>query len=203
MENIEEKRSATDILLDIERKLDFLEKRQQNSEGLLKITLGRLNKLFPDKKEIAIVEPVSQKTVSLPMESFEDRQKANNSAKLAEINAVVSSFDADQKNLVSEKVTKTNKGNKLQVSQILSANNTALFLANIEVLNTNGELINQTRTNTKGRWLMALTPGDYQVHVIKNFPADSGKKNVDIVYPVNIPLSAKPIELSPLSVDNG
>jgi hypothetical protein len=81
---------------------------------------------------------------------------------------------------------------------VLSHGESPLFLANIEVLNEEGVLINQARTNTKGRWLMALAPGNYQVHVSKRFPPDSGKLSIDMMYPINIPPSDKPMELDPL-----
>ena len=91
------------------------------------------------------------------------------------------------------KVTKTS------VTQVLNIGNDPLFLASVEVLDISGdELISQTRTNTKGRWLAALAPGDYQVHVIKRFPPESGKKSIDTVYPINVPPSDEPLELDPL-----
>ena len=92
------------------------------------------------------------------------------------------------------------EGKKSSVSQVLSRGDSPLFLANIEVLDEDGVLINQTRTNTKGRWLMALAPGSYQVHVLKRFPPDSGKSPIDTMYPINIPPSDKPMELDPFSL---
>ena len=91
---------------------------------------------------------------------------------------------------------------KSSISQVLkNDDDTPLFLANVEVFDENGELINQTRTNTKGRWLMALSPGDYQVHVLKRYPADSGKVSIDTMYPISVPSSDKPLELDPLSIN--
>lgn len=94
------------------------------------------------------------------------------------------------------------KGSKSSVSQVLLKEETPLFLANVEVFDHNGVLINQTRTNTKGRWLMALTPGDYQVQVIKRYPPDSGKSPLDYKYQISVPPSDKPLELDPLFISN-
>ena len=93
------------------------------------------------------------------------------------------------------------KGPKSSVSQVLSRGSDILFLANIEVLDVNDELVSQTRTNTKGRWMSALTPGDYQIHVTKRFPPDSGKKSIDTVYQIKVPPSDKPLELEPYVVE--
>jgi hypothetical protein len=95
------------------------------------------------------------------------------------------------------------KGPKSSVTQILNRGNDPLFLANVEVLDDNNDLISQTRTNTKGRWLMALAPGEYRVHVTKRFPPDSGRKSVDTMYQINVPLSDTPLELDPYSIDMG
>jgi predicted phage tail protein len=93
------------------------------------------------------------------------------------------------------------KGPKSSVSQVLNRGNDVLFLANVEVLDANEELVSQTRTNTKGRWLMALSPGDYQVHVTKRFPPDSGKKSIDTMYQISVPSTDVPLELEPYAVE--
>jgi len=92
------------------------------------------------------------------------------------------------------------KVSKSSVSQVITRGDTPLFLANIEVLDNTGQMINQTRTNPKGRWLMALAPGDYQVHVVKRFPPDSGKESIDTMYQIQVPPSDKPMELDQLSL---
>ena len=78
-----------------------------------------------------------------------------------------------------------------------NSDNSPIYLANVELLDENGSLINQTRTNTKGRWMMALAPGSYQVHVLKRFPPDSGKSMIDVTYKIDVPDSSVPLELKP------
>ena len=100
------------------------------------------------------------------------------------------------------------KKSKTSVSQILSIDqgggqSSPLFLANVEFLDDNGELVNQTRTNPKGRWLSVLAPGSYQVHVTKRFAPDSGKESIDTIYKIDVSPSDTPMELSPLSFDGG
>lgn len=92
---------------------------------------------------------------------------------------------------------------KVSVSQIVrNENNDPLLLANVEVFDSNGSFINQTRTNTKGRWLLALAPGDYQVHILKRSASDPGKDPIETMYPITVPPVDKPLELDPLNVGN-
>lgn len=231
-----DKRTATDILLSIESRLNTLEKRVQNSENLLKITLGRLNEALAGAQapqaQPSIVSPSPQPT-SYPRqvvnrENFDDRLKTSEFAKQA------SQFGMDVEDDTPQRIEETfvakphdetehvehdeliegpgrskstrgqrgpkSKGSKASISQILSAGETPLFLANIEIFDATGQLVNQARTNTKGRWLMALEPGEYQVHVLKRFPPDSGRVPVDTTYQITVPPANKPLELDPLDV---
>ena len=49
---------------------------------------------------------------------------------------------------------------------------------------------------------MALEPGEYQVHVSKRYPPDSGKESIDTLYRINVPPSDKPLELAPLTLSD-
>jgi len=220
----EDKRVATDILLSIEAKLTTLDKRVQNSEYLLKTLLGKANKAQ------SVPPPTSPQTIPkmaapYPMDvinkdNFENRPKTNRFSEMAanqgvDIEDRTGTYVAKPAENGGEMVESSlrgasrgqrgpkPKGSKSTVTQVLNRGNEVLFLANIEVLDTNNELVSQTRTNTKGRWMMSLAPGDYQVHVTKRFPPDSGKKSIDTEYQISVPPSDKPLELDPFLVDMG
>lgn len=239
----DDKRSATDILLDIDVRLGTLEKRIQNSESLLKILLSRLNTALSsgvsiqmDSKQLLDTSrPYVPAVVN--KDNFESRQKTSKFTEAAAGLGIdveddiepIDPFETDEfktesipkplplpkddgaedmleapsrGNSRGQRGPKT-KGVKCSVSQSLNSDNSPIYLANVELLDENGSLINQTRTNTKGRWMMALAPGSYQVHVLKRFPSDSGKKSIDVTYPIVIPQSDKPVELNPLTLSNG
>lgn len=242
----DEKRSATDILLDIEARMGVMEKRQQNSENLLKILLARLNAALngaqpqPQQPQQPAPQPQVQQPVTRTVnkDNFESRPKTSKFSEAAASHGldveddieVLDPFETFSNSQIEEEIvakplppvvkqsdhdTMTeapSRGNsrgqrgpktlttKCSVSQDLSRDDSPVFLANIELLDENGSLVNQTRTNTKGRWMMALAPGNYQVHVLKRFPPDSGKKPIDVTYPIVIPPSDKPLELNPLSL---
>lgn len=200
----DDKRTATDILLSIESKLIELDGRVKNQEFLLKTLLGKTNR-------VASIPPPSvskQYPDVINKDNFDNRRKTNAFSEIAseqgidvDSSSISRSYDAN--NMVEASVRLSSrgqrgpksKGQKSAVSQILMNGNSPLFLANIEVMDVNDELVSQTRTNTKGRWIMSLAPGDYQVHVSKRFPADSGKKPIETTYPISVDSSDSPIEL--------
>jgi hypothetical protein len=214
----EEKRAATDILLSIESQLNILSKRIQNSEYLLKTLLGKFNKTQ--------VSPISTETIPsivtnvdiINKENFDIRPRTNRFEEMAAATGVdldntryIPKSSTEDLGIVEAPVRGSSrsqrgpkpKGPKSSVSQIVNRGNDVLFLANVEVLDANNELVSQTRTNNKGRWLMALAPGDYQVHVTKRFPPESGKKPIDTMYSISVPPSDKPLELDPFVIDMG
>ena len=235
----EEKRSATDILLNLEDRFGTLEKRIQNSENLLKLLLGRLNAgaqtaqtpstpppgppgYKPVRTPIEQIERPNPRVVN--KENFDTRPKTSKFIEAAAKQGIkIEEPKPDPERLVArppgneeidpdEMVEASTRGNargqrgpkssgaKSSISQVLMREDQPLFLANVEVLDQEGVLINKTRTNTKGRWLMALAPGDYQVHVLKRFPPDSGRLPIDTTYPISVPPSDKPMELDSLSL---
>src|SRR5690606_12624399 len=221
----EDKRSATDILLGLETKVETLSKRFANVENLLKVLLNNINNQTP-KLQPETPKP-SKVTGPINKDNFDHRDKTSRFADLAKqhgldvereparnesvIEARPSTLppDPDGDDMIEASSRGASRGQrgakssvKASVSQILyREDGQPLFLASVEVLDQTGMLINQTRTNPKGRWLMALSPGEYQVHVLKRFPADSGKESIDTTYRINVPPSDKPMELTPLTLN--
>jgi hypothetical protein len=211
----EDKRSATDILLTIEADLKTVDIRNQNIENLLKILLNKLNKSdsirpIPQQQNIVVPTDVINK------DNFDNRPKTNRFSEMAaeqginlnnSPNTIVAKTETDMTESKVRAPTRgqrgpKGKGSKCSVSQIINIDNgSPLFLANVEILDENNDLISQGRTNSKGRWMMALTPGDYQAHVVKRYPPDSGKKSIDVTYTITIPQSDKPIELDSYLID--
>jgi len=213
----EDKRLATDILLSIEAKLMTLDKRIQNSEYLLKSLLSKANSASSSvtKSTPPRAPQTDFQSDVINKDNFENRQRTNRFSEIAANQGVDldNTFIARPSDMEPGEMIESSlrapsrgqrgpkpKGPKASVSQTLSNGNNPLFLASIEVLDSNDELVSQTRTNPKGRWLMALTPGDYQVHVVKRFPPDSGKSSIDTTYQISVPVSDKPVELDPYSV---
>lgn len=207
---VDDKRAATDVLLAVEAKLIALEKRFQNVEYLLKALLGKMNKsasLPPPASS-----PPSQMRSSdvINKDNFEDRPRTNVFAEMAASQGIRIDASEELPNDMIESAVRASsrgqrgpksKGPKVSVSQVLNLGDNPLFLANVEVLDANSDLVGQTRTNPKGRWLMALSPGNYLVHVTKRFAPESGKASVDNSYQIKVSPSDKPLELDPFLVE--
>lgn len=229
----DQNRTATDILLAIEARLDTLEKRVQNSENLLKILLGKMNQVrqSPVGPQIGAIPPQPAPQAppqAVNRENFNDRPKTSKFAQMAaeqgldveddepeqETQHIDEVFQARPQGPIEDHddmIEAPSRGNargqrgpqgasdkKSSVSQVIKRGDSPLYIANVEVFDDSGQLINQTRTNTKGRWLMALAPGSYRVHVLKRFPPDSGKLPIDTSYQINVPPSKKSMELDSL-----
>jgi hypothetical protein len=92
-------------------------------------------------------------------------------------------------------------GPKATISQVLQkSDGSPLFLANVEITDSSGLVVKQSRTNTSGRWSAALSPGTYSVHVTKRFPADTNAAPIEATYNIDVPPSTKPMELNPLPI---
>lgn len=213
---VEDKRSATDILLSLESKVITMEKRVQNIEYLLKALLGKNNKSQSIPPATLSLSQTAQRTIQndvINKDNFEDRPKTNRFEEMAASHGVkLGTYEEASSGEMEEAPIRSlsrgqrgpkKSGSKTSVSQILSSGNSPVFLANIEILDDNNELVSQTRTNPKGRWLMALAPGDYQVHVTKRYPPDSGKASIDTMYQINVPPTDKPLELDPFMLEMG
>lgn len=194
---MDDKRTATDVLLDIETKLNVLEKRSANIEYLLKSLLSKTN--------------AAPQTVNVPyIPSEQVVKKVGKFEELANSYGIAVEAGSDLEEATTRTVAtrgqrgpKPNNVAKSTVSQVVLNNNAPLFLANVDILDKNNQLVSQTRVDTKGRWRLALEPGDYQVHITKRYPPDSGKTQIDTMYQINIPPTDIPLELDPFLVEMG
>jgi hypothetical protein len=178
-------RTATDILLSLENKIDILSRRISNIENLQKIISGRIND-FMNKN------PIKPKIKVSPGPDIIDK-------KLQE------PIDNKEYNLINDSNKIINDvNNRIKVTQtLIEEEDRPLFLGVVEIYDENKKLITKTRTDSKGRWKASLIPGKYQLHVSKNYPVESKKKMVDISYNINVDSSSKEMNLSTLPVNDG
>ena len=209
-ENELSKRTATDVLLAVEARLISVEKRFQSVEFLLKALLGKLNKSPSLPPPEANVSPSSMRSDVINKDNFDNRPRTNVFAEMAANQGIRIEAPDELPNDMTESAVRAasrgqrgpkSKGPKVSVSQVLNRGSDPLFLANVEVLDSNKELVGQTRTNPKGRWLMALSPGNYLVHVTKRFAPESGKMSIDNSYQIKVSPSDKPLELDSVSMN--
>jgi hypothetical protein len=206
-------RKATDVIIDLETKVDSLVGYIKNMDNNIKLLLGHINEL----KMVGVNPPVvapnsSPPAVAKQAMKFEEMPKTNIFDGLKEQagiqdNSTNNSIEEQPDDELIEEVVHTGErrgsrvatqsSNKISVSQqIFMPDGSPMFLASVEIMDFNGMLVKQTRTNTKGRWIAPLEQGNYSVHVVKR-TSDNSKEPIELQFVVEIPSSEAPLELDP------
>jgi hypothetical protein len=216
-----DKRSASDIILALESKVDNLSRYVINIDSTIKILLGRINELSKNLENIKAVDHSNIIQEKLPPKgNFEKMAEkfgiaVEPSAAIPQIiakptgNSQLKTPDPDGDEIIEELSGRNSaiRGQRVQTKsvkssisqQLLKEDGGILFLANVEIINKKGELVKQTRTNMKGRWMAALDPEEYTVKVTKRF-SDGNQRPIEKSYEIKVPPSDSPMELDPLTL---
>ena len=212
----EQQRKATDVLLSIEEKVNTLLQSMSVYNMNTKLILDRVNKVHnyismleaeaaslnaqeqptdPNNETvktsvenvitIAAVSDVPRRTVRAetyaPMQPSAAWQKEPENVEQPDRNVI-----QHPPQTVAPKPAGPEK--KVPVSQrITDSTGKDLFMAAVNILNENKELITQTKTNATGKWQAHLKPGKYHVHVVKTDTAT--KVKIEATQEVMVPNS--------------
>jgi len=184
-------RKATDILLDLESKIDRLLLHIANMDNNYKIIISRLDQI----KNNSVLPSLSGNV-------------SNFSEKLPKLNDVLNKKSTEEIpefiNVSSEEAPV--KHNKIRVSQVvkyaksknIKQNN--VVLASVKIYDSKGKeggtIVGENRTDQNGRWKIDLSPGEYFVHIVK--PASSQKPQIDSYFAINISGDKSSLELDPI-----
>jgi len=195
-------RKATDILLELESKLNLILEISKNQDLNLKLLSNKINilssKIDDNIKSAIKIDNVgtdaiesqinnaflstpydlSLKVDDSPSDGFrrtsrpETFSKNNKSAQTLQKNVVINENVQDiifqsPKNEKVEKETSQSFGAIPVVQRIVDKNSKSVFLADVEVKSSSGEIVIKTRTNGTGKWVGSLNPGTYKVMVKK------------------------------------
>lgn len=167
-------RSATDLLLSVEDKINAILAYIKN--------IDHTNKLILSKYNQTITKNPTSGNKDLPLKKEELEQSSEISSEEVSVEKNIS---IKKKIPVSQKITYKN-------------NNANVFMADVSILNSNNELIKKTRTNNAGKWVAALQPGLYSIKIERTPTNDNPK--LDIQYKVQVRNIEGPIELQPVQV---
>lgn len=187
-----DKRTATKAILEIEETLSKMSKFVQNTDNNVKLILDRLNKVTKQleenkSKELPKEKTKSKKIIEQPMVAEPFVQQAKSINELEEDPLPRHTKRRDSRVPVKKTLS-------VAVSQIIETpNSKPAVLAQVEILNSDGKIIKQTRTNTNGRWVAPLEPGFYTVNVLKR--GDQSKKPMNTSFTIEIPEGDGPLEL--------
>lgn len=183
-----EPRKATDVLLDIEKKLDNLTKMVVNNDMLVKLMADRANKTYDmttkiysyieelkqeyiaaqggnsqssENQDAQVINspPVEQIVMDAPFDQPGDRRGARTPQRQEPVLAAP--------NTIQEQPQQS-EGRKIPVVQRVSDNTGKdLYLATVVISDEQGKQVLKTKTSTAGKWQALLKPASYMVHISK------------------------------------
>lgn len=209
-------RKATDVLLDLEIKVDTILTHLKNQENLMKVIANRLG-VFNKSNEVK--QPSIKDSVeNLPTKPIIPGLKPGivmTSARLGKKEDVptITSQNTERdeveagdfievetnpkgKRRTARYAENESTSKKTAVQQkITYADGKNVCLASVEIYDLNNNLIKQAKTNAMGKWMAALDPAEYIIKINKHGVAN--KPNINLEFQITIPNSDRPLELDP------
>jgi hypothetical protein len=182
-----EPRKASDILLQLEEKIDKLTKIVSVYDINVKLILDRVNKIY------AYIEAIPEDNSAPPspqqetyqisadniMTEVEDQVGHRRTARVESYipsppispqpAPEITSFNSDKKVPVTQRVTLVDGNGAVK----------DLFMAEVSILNENNEVLFKTKTNAAGKWQAHLKSGNYTVKLVKTDTAT--KKKIEAI----------------------
>jgi len=199
---VADERKATDVLLEIESKVNETIAIVRNTDLKIAIILDKLNKqlLIKQPNDTSNISfPTYQPTTTSPFDAAPDLkaklqfalEEAQRDEQLASKPTVDTHQEGKRRNL---RFHGDVQSRQIPVQQrILYADGKNVYMANVDILDIENKLVKQTKTNQVGKWLASLSPGDYQVNVFK--AGTQLKPKVELSYRVTIPNQDSTVEL--------
>lgn len=208
---MENEKKATDVILEMNSKLDDVLAYVKNMDFKYNLILEKLNNTV---KSVPIAQVVhSTKTppiLSAPsMEAFdfpnyETKSPPTPKTKLA-IALEEASFDQEETDEVEQEKNPEGKKRNLRFypnaqekripvqQRICYSDGKNVSMANVEISDSNGVLIKETKTSNQGKWTATLPAGNYMVMVSK-MPTNI-KPKVELKFPIAVSDSDSIVEL--------
>jgi len=172
-----EKRKATEVLLDIESKIDQLVNMYKTLSFNISILSNKLNKIgnvivSSENTNVPVIESVEKEQVEIKKENAlplspkpildkrNDRFGKQNTVKQNKNSEIVLPKEGLKNNSDSSKI--------VVVQRIVDKNGKSVFLADVDISNVeDNSLTFKARTNGAGKWQAQLPPGTYKVLIRK------------------------------------
>ena len=165
-----EERKASDILLELEAKIDKLAGESVLTNFNLKLLLGRIDSLVNIKTQSIIEAPKPEETVF---------------------------FEVPKESIQSKKISKSSEKDVVVKQTVRYPDGKPVILANVRILDLNNKELKSRKTLTSGSWDLLLKPGEYQLHIVKE--AVLGKPQIDrltkLIVPDDLPDDKKALVL--------
>lgn len=200
-------RKATDVLLDVEAKVNALLSLMKSYDFNLKLLSNKVNSLIelienksspkiknleessgePDVDfQLTIADPQKEnRRVSRDQEIIQPKIIKSPSKE----SEVIVNIPTQQKPIKREVVE-----NPIPVMQrVISENKKSVFLAEVVIFNSKEEIIEKRKTNGAGKWMYSLPPGDYTI-IIRKLESLT-KKRLELTQKIKIDGLTSTVEL--------
>ncbi len=182
MEDKEEKRKASEVIIELERKIDLLIKMVANHSNNNVLILSKVNELNNKLDKAMFSDPKPSDNVIL---NYETENIFTNH----EIIGTRRTARAEANPGLDSQV-------KVAVHQlVMDLSEKPMILADVEVISDNNDIVVKTRTSASGRWQGALQPGKYTINILKR--ETGSRKRIEYKKEVVITGDRTPYELEP------
>lgn len=239
-----EPRKATDVLLDLELKIDNLINLIKSQDLNIKLLSNKLNMLLekpeqtskitveaigaysnnletPDEKPMKVSsdfnmgienQPVGFRRTSRPETYSGDNDYLEKDIKvfpvqvpkIPEAEIIVNTEkplnnikESSTKNSLEASSPTINNGVPV-IQRVVDKNGKSVFLADVEINDSNGKLVSKTRTNGTGKWMASLAVGTYKIIIKKR--ESMTKEKLESIQTIDVTGAQTPFELQTLII---
>lgn len=160
-----EERNLSEIIIELEKKIDDCLKGIQNQSLINSTLIGRLDQLLAQLKAPVKVDPVKKQMPAVTSEVRPPgRPKKNEALKPV----VAKSPEPEVVEMVKSPEPEVKKMKNVFVrQQVVYENDSPVRLAKVAVVNSEGKQIGDTMTDNVGKWKMNLAPGKYHAVILR------------------------------------
>lgn len=188
-----ESRNMTDLVLDLEQKVQHLSRLITNQEANIRLILDRVNTIFAQLNSPALGEVVEQPPAPKP---YEEKAKVSKFEKMKEAYGITDDEVEIQKSAPRRREPNLSESpkNKIAVSQLITDRSAKPLIMGMVEIYRDSSMIRSVRTNQVGVWKASLEPGNYEVKFSKRNPETGVVINKK--FAITIEQSNVPVELS-------
>lgn len=177
-----EQRKATDILLELENKVNALLVLANSQDLLIKIMSNKLNKLLDEQnvqeqpkfsiesENSTLIKVEGGSSIKMEESPFGDRRTSRDEVKnVIKAEAPMPTIQLEEMPSSPLKEAPSLNGEVIPLIQrIVDKNGKAVFLADVEIIDSETlKVIAKIRTNGTGKWMYSLNPGKYKIKITK------------------------------------
>jgi len=161
-------RTVSEVILDLEKKIDTLTKLYYNSDMLLKNILNKLNSNQENKSTIPqeIIKP-SIKEEQTPDNFFTDSDSIIEESKAPTSKRRDSRPESYKLNTPATPISNQDSERVPVMQLVKDYKNKNVFMAEVIVSDSDNNIVLKTKTNAAGKWQAYLKPDRYLVKVLK------------------------------------